>query len=35
MVTRTTTTFEERVGQVLVEGGFITKDQLQKGRDKA
>ncbi len=35
MVTRTTTTFEERVGQVLVEGGFVTKDQLQKGREKA
>ena len=35
MVSRTGTSFEERVGQVLVEGGFVTAEQIQDGRDKA
>ena len=35
MVTRAGVSFEERVGQVLVEGGFLTADQLQTGRDKS
>ena len=35
MVTRVGVSFEERVGQVLVEGGFLTADQLQTGRDKS
>lgn len=35
MVSRTGTSFEERVGQVLVEGGFVTVEQIQEGRDKA
>ena len=29
------TSFEERVGQVLVEGGFITSEQLEEGRGKS
>ena len=32
MTTRTGTSFEERVGQVLVEAGFITNDQLGQAR---
>ena len=35
MVSRTGTSFEERVGQVLVEGGSVTAEQIQDGRDKA
>lgn len=33
MVTRTAQSFEERVGQVLVEGGFITQQQLDQARE--
>ena len=32
MVSRTTPSFEERVGQVLLEGGFITQEQLDDAR---
>ncbi|PKB71938.1 MAG: hypothetical protein BZY87_02935 [SAR202 cluster bacterium Io17-Chloro-G6] len=32
MVSRTTPTFEERVGQVLLEGGFITQEELNSAR---
>ena len=33
MVSRTAPTFEDRVGQVLLEGGFITDQQLAQARD--
>ena len=33
MVGRTATSFEDRVGQVLLEGGFITDQQLSQARD--
>jgi type IV pilus assembly protein PilB len=33
MVTRTATSFEERVGLVLVEGGFLTRQQLTQAQD--
>ena len=33
MVSKTTNSFEDRVGQVLLEGGFITGQQLEQGRD--
>ena len=33
MVSRTTPTFEDRVGQVLLDGGFITDQQLAQARD--
>lgn len=33
MVTRTATSFEDRVGQVLVEGGFINGQQLTQARE--
>jgi type IV pilus assembly protein PilB len=33
MVSRTAISFEERVGQVLREGGFITEQQLTQARD--
>jgi hypothetical protein len=33
MVSRTALSFEERVGQVLREGGFITEQQLTQARD--
>ena len=32
MPSRTTTSFEERVGQFLLEGGFITQEQLVDAR---
>jgi len=32
MVSRTTPSFEERVGQVLLEGGFITQEQLDDAK---
>ena len=32
MVTRRAVSFEERVGQVLLEGGFITNQQLAEAR---
>jgi len=32
LTSRTGTSFEERVGQVLVEAGFITDDQLGQAR---
>ncbi len=32
MVSRTTPSFEERVGQVLLEGGFVTQEQLEEAR---
>lgn len=35
MVDRRTTTFQERLGQALVEGGFITAEQLAQARDIA
>ena len=33
MVSRTTPTFEDRVGQVLLDEGFITDQQLAQARD--
>ena len=33
MVSRTTPSFEDRVGQVLVEGGFVTSQQLDQARE--
>ena len=33
MVSRTTPSFEDRVGQVLLEGGFVTTQQLDQARD--
>ena len=33
MVSSTASSFEARVGQVLVEGGFITEQQLAQARD--
>ena len=33
MVSRATPSFEERVGQVLLEGGFITSQQLEQARE--
>lgn len=35
MVDRRTTTFQDRLGQALVEGGFITTEQLAQARDTA
>ncbi len=32
MVSRTTPSFEERVGEVRLEGGFITQEQLEDAR---
>ena len=33
MVSRTTPSFEDRVGQVLLEGGFVTTQQLEQARE--
>ena len=33
MVTRTTPSFEDRVGQVLMEGGFLTSEKLEQARE--
>ena len=33
MVSKTTNSFDDRVGQVLLEGGFITGQQLEQGPD--
>jgi len=33
MVNRTTPSFEDRVGQVLVEGGFVTSQQLEQAHE--
>ena len=30
MVTRTPATFEQRVGQALLEAGFVSKEQLEQ-----
>ncbi|MBI4296476.1 MAG: type II/IV secretion system protein [Chloroflexi bacterium] len=35
MVERKLATFQERLGQALVEGGFITDNQLQQAREEA
>jgi type IV pilus assembly protein PilB len=35
MVTTSVTTFDERLGRVLVEGGFVTPQQLDKARQQA
>lgn len=33
MVTQGATSFDERLGRVLVEGGFVTPQQLDKARE--
>ena len=33
MVSRATLSFEDRVGQVLLEGGFVTSQQLDQARE--
>ena len=33
MVSRTAQTFEGRVGQVLLEGGFVTSQQLEQAQE--
>ena len=35
MVSRTTPSFEDRVGQVLLEGGFVTSQQLEQARESS
>ena len=35
MVSRTTPSFEDRVGQVLLEGGFVSSQQLEQSRESS